>query len=46
MNVGRMDLVVIQYQTVRTGSPDDNAWSMPVSDSNACSGMRSLGILG
>ena len=40
MNVGRMDLVVIQYQTVRFGSSDENAWRMPVLDSNACSGVR------
>ena len=46
MNVGRVDLVVIQYCRVRVGSPDDNAWRMPVSDSNACSGVRSLGMVG
>ena len=40
LNVGRMDLVVIQYQTVRFGSSDENAWRMPVLDSNACSGVR------
>ena len=31
---------------VRVGSPDDDAWRMLVSDSNACSGVRSLGIVG
>ena len=41
-----MDRVVIQYRTVRVGSPDDDAWRMPVSDLNACSGVRSLGIVG
>ena len=41
-----MDLVVIQYRTVRVGSPDDDAWRMPVLDSNTCSGVRSLGIVG
>ena len=46
MKVRRMDLVVIQYCRVRVGSPDDDAWRMLVSDSNACSGVRSLGIVG
>ena len=46
VNVGRMDLVVIQYRTMRVGSPDDNTWRIPVSDSNACSGVKSLGIVG
>ena len=41
-----MDLVVIQYRTVKFGSPDDDAWRMPVSDSNTCSGVRLLGIVG
>ena len=27
-------------------SPDDNAWRMPVSNSNACLVVRSLGIVG
>ena len=35
VNFGRMDLLVIQYRTVRFGSPDDNVRRMPVSDSNA-----------
>ena len=46
VNVERMDLVVIQYRTVRFGSPSDDVWGMPVSDSNDCSGVRSLGIVG
>ena len=46
VNVGRMDRVVIQYLTVRFGSPNDNAWMMPVSDSNAFSGVRLIGIVG
>ena len=46
MNVGRMYLVVIQYRTVRVGSPDDNTWRMPVSDSDACSRVRLLRIVG
>ena len=46
VNVVRMDLVVIQYRTVRVGPPDDNACRMPVLESNACSGVRSLGIVG
>ena len=46
MNSGRMDLVVIQYCMVRVGSPDDDAWRMLVSDSNTCSGVRSLGMVG
>ena len=46
MNVGRMDLFVIQYFRVIFGSPDDDAWSIPVSDSNACLGVRSLGMVG
>ena len=31
---------------VRFRSPDDGAWNMPVLESNACSGVRSLGIVG
>ena len=46
MNFGRIDLVVIQYLMIRVRSPDDCAWRIPVSDSNACSGFRSLGIVG
>ena len=46
MNVRRMDFVVIQYQTVIFGLPDNDAWRMPVSYSNACSGVRSLRIVG
>ena len=46
MNVRRIDLVVIQYLTVRVGSPDDDAWRIPVLDLNVCSGVRSLGIVG
>ena len=46
VNVGRMDLVVIHSRTVRVWSPDDNAWRMPVLDSNACLGVRSLVIVG
>ena len=46
VNVGRMDLVVIQYRTVRVGSPDNNTWRMPVSDSNTCLGVRLLVIMG
>ena len=45
-NFGRMDLDIIRYQTVRVRSPDDNAWRMPVLESNACLGVRSLGIVG
>ena len=41
-----MGLVVTQYCRMRVGSPDYDAWRMPVSDSNACSGVRSLGIVG
>ena len=41
-----MDLVVIQYRTVGVGSPNDDAWRMPVLDSNDCLGVRSLGIVG
>ena len=41
-----MDLVVIQYCRVRVGSPDDEAWRMPVSDLNDCLGARSLGMVG
>ena len=40
VNVERVDLVVNQYQTVRFRSPDDDAWRIPVSDSNACSVVR------
>ena len=46
VNVGRMYLVVIHYQTVRAGSPDEDTWRIPVSDSKACLGLRSLGIVG
>ena len=46
VNVGRMDLVVIHYQTVRVRSPGNYAWRIPVSDSNACLGVRLLGIVG
>ena len=46
VNVERMDLVVIQYRTVRFRSPNDDSWRMPLSDSNACLGVRSLGIVG
>ena len=46
MNVGRIDLVVIQYCRVRVGSPDDEAWRILVSDLNACLDARSLGMLG
>ena len=46
VNIGRVDLVVIQYQTVTVGSTGDDAWRMPVSDSIACSGVRLLGIIG
>ena len=45
VNVGRMDLVVVQYQMVGVGSPDGKAWRIPVFYSNACSGVRSLGIV-
>ena len=31
---------------MRFGLPDENAWRMPVSDSNACSGVRPIGIVG
>ena len=41
-----MDLVAIQYFMVRVGSPDNDAWRMPVLDSKTCSGVRSLGIVG
>ena len=46
MNVGRMDLAVIQYFRVRVGEPNDNAWSMLVSESNAFSGVRLIGMVG
>ena len=46
VNFGRMDLVVIQYQMFRVGSPDDDTWKMPVLGLNACLGVRSLGIVG
>ena len=46
VNVRRTYLFVIQCRTVRVGSPGDNAWRMPVLDSNAYSGVRSLGIVG
>ena len=45
MKLRRMYRVIIQYQTLRVGSPDDDAWRIPVLDSNACSGVRSLGIV-
>ena len=31
---------------VRGGLPDDNTWRMPMSESNACSGVKLLVILG
>ena len=40
MNVGRIDLVVIQYCRVRVGSPDDKAWRIPVSDLNVLLGCK------
>ena len=46
VNVRSMDLFIIQYRTVRVGSPDYNARRMPVLYSNACSGVRLLGIVG
>ena len=46
VNVGRMDLVVIHYRIVIVGLPDDDAWRMPVLDSNACLGVMLLGIIG
>ena len=46
MNVGRMDLVVIQYCRVRFRSPDKNACKIPVLDSNSYLGVRSLVIVG
>ena len=46
MNVGRIDLVVIQYRTMRARSPNDDAWRRFLLDSNACLGVRSLGIVG
>ena len=41
-----MDLVAIQYCKVRVGMSNENSWRMPVSDSNACSGVRLLGMVG
>ena len=41
-----MDLVVIQYWKVRVGTFDKNVCRMPVLDSNTCSGVRSLGMVG
>ena len=41
-----MDLVVIQYCSVRVGVSDGNTWRIPVSDSNTCSCVRSLGMVG
>ena len=38
--------MVIQYQTVRVRLPDDDTCRMPVSDSDACLGVRLLGIIG
>ena len=46
MNFRRMDIVVIQYQMVIDGSPNNNAWRMPVLDWNDCLGVRSLVIVG
>ena len=46
MNVGIIDLVVIQYCRVRVGSPDDDAWGIMVSELNAWLGVMLLGILG
>ena len=46
VNFRRMNPVVIQHRTVRVGLPDDNAWRMSVSESNACLGVRLLGIMG
>ena len=46
MNVRSMDLVVIQYQTARFRSPEEDAWRMLVSDLNACSGVRLIGTRG
>ena len=41
-----MDLIVIQYYRVRVGLPDNEAWRIPVLGSNACLGVRSLGMVG
>ena len=41
-----MDLFFIQYWKVIVGASDDDAWRMPVPDSNACSGVRLLGMVG
>ena len=41
-----MDLVVIQYCRVRFGASNDEAWRIVVSYSNACSGVRLLGMVG
>ena len=38
--------MVIQYFKVGVEASDDDAWRMPVSDSNACLGVRLLGIVG
>ena len=46
MNIGRVYLVVIQYLMVRFRSTDNDAWRIPVSDLNACLGVRLLGIAG
>ena len=46
MNAGRMDLVVIQYCSMRVGVFEYDTWRMLVSDSNTCSCVRSLGIVG
>ena len=46
VNSKMIDIVLIQYLMVRVGSTNDNAWRMPVSDSNTCSGVRSFGIVG
>ena len=41
-----MDLVVIQYCKERVRTSDDDAWRMPVLDSNDCSGVRLIGMVG
>ena len=37
---------MIQYCRMGVGLPDENTWRMTVSESNACLGARSLGMVG
>ena len=46
MNVGRMDLAVIQYFRVRVEAPDNEAWRMQLLYSNASLGVMLLLLVG